>query len=129
MSKKTFSEFGFYELLLVVLGVVSAFYMKAFIYWQNKFKINKFLKHHSATMLGERLVELTSDTIFYQVGEETVTLPWSEALCLRETQQYFYIFLTQNQAIIIPKSAVGNTDEQEAFTAFVAECFENSAKG
>jgi len=120
LNEKPIKEFGFYEFSLIGFGLISAFFMKRFIRWHNRYRITRFVQKSKTSMLGERYVELTEKHVVYTVGEQTAEILWESILFLRETDAYFYLFVAENQAIILPKSIFEDTAEIDAFRTFVA---------
>lgn len=123
-SDKPLSEFGFYEAMLIGMGLAAAFFMKSFIKWHNRFRISRFVQKNSSSMLGERYVELTEKHVVYRVGEQTAEILWENIFYLRETELYFYLFVAENQAIILPKSIFDDQGEINAFRKFISRCLQ-----
>ncbi|WP_053404881.1 YcxB family protein [Persicobacter sp. CCB-QB2] len=79
-----------------------------------KSKSLKYLRQNPAAHItGEKAIALTENNLILSADEEIVsTIKWESMHSFREDQLFYYLFITSQQAVIVPKR-IFQEEEQE----------------
>lgn len=90
-----------------------------FIPWSVRRRLNKPANKEHIT--GNRTLVLNEDKLELQTPRTDSSMLWSSFTKLRRTKLYYYLFITEASAIIVPKRAFDDAKEMETFEQLVAK--------
>ena len=89
-----------------------AYFMTPVQKWYNKIRINNLIKSGKNTDLtGFRTITFDSTKVIIQSQHSNSEINWSAFEKLGETKNHFFLFVTVNQAVLIPKRILNNNQE------------------
>ncbi|MES2559199.1 MAG: YcxB family protein [Bacteroidota bacterium] len=79
----------------------------------------KNIPDNTGTILGEKEIEFTEDSIIYKTSNSQGTSEWAAIKNLKESPKSFYLYMDTNMAMLVPKRVFKHSDETEAFRELV----------
>lgn len=75
----------------------------------------KLLKEsNDATLYDRRIVTISDEGISENIFEHDIVKKWKYVVKTIESEQYFFLYVTSQEAIILPKEVVGDIEQIEA---------------
>jgi YcxB-like protein len=113
-------------LLMVILGLVFNFLAAIFSYHQVSYKTkNKAIKfvqnEENKSLLGEKEILITNEKLFYNTKSTNSIFVLSSVVRYVNNKTTFYLFITLNSAVIIPKRLFRAQKEVDEFDKFLTE--------
>lgn len=74
----------------------------------------------SATTKNKKFLEnktyiFTADKLIIQIHETTYPIKWKQFIKINQNKNYYFLYITDNQAIIIPKRILNNKDKHTLY--------------
>ena len=115
-----FEYYGKSELLLILLGILFFFCVPYFIKWNSNRIIKNLIEGgKNEDMIGPRSIAFEEDKLIAITKYSRLELLWPGFEKLGETKNYFFLFLSVNQAIVLPKRIFNSEEEIEYLRSFI----------
>ncbi len=111
-------DWGNWVILLLSIGVFSMIGVRS--KRLTKRNVTKMVKEYP-NMVGERQVAFLDDVIIYITERSKTEFKYTSFLNYEETAEYFVLYLTKQNAIIIPKRAFDNNEHIDALARMFKE--------
>lgn len=73
-----------------------------------------------ATVYDRRIVTISDEGISENIFEHNIVKKWKHVVKTIETEQYFFLYVTSQEVIILSKEVVGDIEQIEALKKYIA---------
>lgn len=116
------SDYGSVEILFILFIFFISMFFTPYMRWRNNIRIRRVIRSGKNTdMVGIRTVQFTNEGVIETTNHSTGEIKWTAFEYLRETQKHLFLFVTVNQAIILPKRIFSPLDEVEVIKKLIYE--------
>lgn len=111
----------FYAYIISIAGGIIAFFIyPPFHRWYVKNQAIKFLgEGNNRALLGQQRIAISPEGLLCESNMGQSKVNWLAIQNVEQNEKYFFIYIAATNAIVIPKSAFLNNEEQSRFLEMV----------
>ena len=107
-----FEQYGLAEVLLLGFGIITGIFMGKIVRWNSNRQVKKLIKGvKNIDAIGKQSLTLNTDFLIQHTENSYSEIKWQAIDCMEENDNYFFLFLAANQAILIPKRIFSSESE------------------
>jgi len=110
-----FDDYAVLGFLLLLLALVLAFLFPLLV----KRTINKQV--HSRYKRPEQAIIFSEEKITQNIGDKIIEYNWDSIIEVCETDKYIYLYISQNSALIVTKSTIGDAKYKQLKTLITSK--------
>jgi hypothetical protein len=108
---------------IAVLAVASVYLMPRLVRWMQTRRIDNMIRRHPRPelLVGPRQVTFDEAELRMQVEDQVSAYPWAGMSRWVELRDHYLIFVKANVALVIPKSAFADGQQEQQMVAWLTQ--------